>query len=43
TDTNPDPQDVCYTYLELSHLPKGNKIRNDGLTVTYATVKDPDI
>ncbi|XP_018430291.1 PREDICTED: Fc receptor-like protein 3, partial [Nanorana parkeri] len=22
TDANPDPQDVCYTYLELSHLPK---------------------
>ncbi|XP_077319550.1 high affinity immunoglobulin gamma Fc receptor I-like [Lithobates pipiens] len=43
TDANPDPQDVCYTYLELCHLPKGNKIRNDGLTVTYATVKDPDI
>ncbi|XP_073465505.1 low affinity immunoglobulin gamma Fc region receptor III-A-like [Aquarana catesbeiana] len=43
TDANPDPEDVCYTYLELSHLPKGNTIRNDGLTVTYATVKDPDI
>ncbi|XP_040188625.1 Fc receptor-like B isoform X2 [Rana temporaria] len=41
TDANPDPQDVCY--LELSHMPKGNKIRNDGMTVTYATVKDPDI
>ncbi|XP_073465557.1 low affinity immunoglobulin gamma Fc region receptor III-A-like [Aquarana catesbeiana] len=42
-NTDPDPQDVCYTYLDISHLPKGNRIKHEDLTVTYATVKNTNI
>ncbi|XP_072284090.1 high affinity immunoglobulin gamma Fc receptor I-like isoform X2 [Pyxicephalus adspersus] len=45
TKENPDPHDVCYTYLELSHFPKGNKLQvsHDEESVTYATVKNTNI
>ncbi|XP_040188302.1 low affinity immunoglobulin gamma Fc region receptor II-b-like [Rana temporaria] len=39
-NTDPDPQDVCYTYLDISQLPKGNRIKQEDLTVTYATVNN---
>ncbi|XP_077320177.1 high affinity immunoglobulin gamma Fc receptor I-like isoform X2 [Lithobates pipiens] len=43
TDTDPGPQDTCYTYLGISHLPQGNKVKKDELTVTNATLKYLDI
>ncbi|XP_040189343.1 high affinity immunoglobulin gamma Fc receptor I-like [Rana temporaria] len=43
TDADPDPQDICYTYPDISHLPQGNKVKKDELTVTYATLNYSDI
>ncbi|XP_073465198.1 low affinity immunoglobulin gamma Fc region receptor II-c-like [Aquarana catesbeiana] len=40
---DPNPQDVCYTYLDISRLPKGTGIKHDDLTVTYATVNNANI
>ncbi|XP_077319565.1 high affinity immunoglobulin gamma Fc receptor I-like [Lithobates pipiens] len=37
-NADPDPQDVCYTYLDISRLPKGTRMKHEDLTVTYATV-----
>ncbi|XP_040188596.1 Fc receptor-like A [Rana temporaria] len=41
-NTEPDP-DVCYTYLDISRLPKGARIKHEDLTVTYATVNNANI
>ncbi|XP_077320185.1 Fc receptor-like protein 4 [Lithobates pipiens] len=43
TAGNPNPQDVCYTYLDISRLPKGARIKHEHLTVTYATVNNASI
>ncbi|PIO24050.1 hypothetical protein AB205_0162530 [Aquarana catesbeiana] len=43
TAVNNNPQDVCYTYLDISRLPKATGIKHDDLTVTYATVNNANI
>ncbi|XP_073465185.1 low affinity immunoglobulin gamma Fc region receptor III-B-like [Aquarana catesbeiana] len=42
-NTDPDLQDVCYTYLDISQLSKGKRIKHDDLTVIYATVNNVNI
>ncbi|XP_073465187.1 low affinity immunoglobulin gamma Fc region receptor II-like [Aquarana catesbeiana] len=42
-NTDPDLQDVCYTYLDISQLSKGKRIKHKDLTVTYATVNNVTI
>ncbi|XP_073465195.1 Fc receptor-like protein 5 [Aquarana catesbeiana] len=42
-NTDPDLQDVCYTYLDISQLSKGKRIKHEDLTVTYATVNNVNI
>ncbi|XP_072284086.1 high affinity immunoglobulin gamma Fc receptor I-like isoform X1 [Pyxicephalus adspersus] len=41
--TDPDPESVCYTYLDISQLPKGPRMKHDELNVTYATVLNSDM
>ncbi|XP_075048687.1 low affinity immunoglobulin gamma Fc region receptor III-B-like [Mixophyes fleayi] len=41
-DTNPSVEEnVCYTYLDIRHLPKASASRNVDSSVTYAEVKHP--
>ncbi|XP_073465192.1 low affinity immunoglobulin gamma Fc region receptor III-like [Aquarana catesbeiana] len=42
-NTDPDLQDVCYAYLDISQLSKGKRIKHEDLTVTYATVNNANI
>ncbi|XP_073465184.1 low affinity immunoglobulin gamma Fc region receptor III-B-like [Aquarana catesbeiana] len=42
-NTDPDLQDVYYTYLDISQLSKGKRIKHEDLTVTYATVNNVNI
>ncbi|XP_077320179.1 low affinity immunoglobulin gamma Fc region receptor II-like [Lithobates pipiens] len=42
-NADPDSQDVYYTYLDIIHVPKGNIIKHEDLTATYATVNDINI
>ncbi|XP_077320169.1 Fc receptor-like B isoform X2 [Lithobates pipiens] len=42
-NTDPDLQDVCYTYLDISQLSRGKRIQHEDPTVTYATVNNTNI